>query len=182
MVADAILMVAGSPQWNKQLLKEEVPPEVAESIISIPIPLFNRADQLVWHYNSSGAYTVKSGYHVAFQEAQAKHEGKPESSFQPNKGLWKAVWGMKVPSKVKSFWWMACTNSLATKENLAKRKCSSSGFCPICDKETETVEHTLFHYTWVKLVWFAFNIYVFEGQGRNSSTIKWASTWWTHYR
>lgn len=60
-----------------------------------PIPLIDRTDQLVWHFNSNGDYSVKSGYHIAHNSVLSLLKEKPEkSSFQPNKGLWKVVWTM----------------------------------------------------------------------------------------
>lgn len=82
---------------------------------------------------------------------------------------------MKVPNKIKNFWWRACKNSLATKENLFKRKCAPTNLCPICDLEVETVEHMLFLCSWSKAVWFGCNIRVFGDLGGNASVIKWAS-------
>lgn len=101
-VADVIDQRKGT--WRKQLFsKEEV-----KAIGSIPISKFKRKELLVWHYSSNGAYSVKSGYHLTLQEHLSKQEQKASSSFSPNKKLWSTIWKLKVPNKIRNFWWRTC--------------------------------------------------------------------------
>ncbi|KAI8525452.1 hypothetical protein RHMOL_Rhmol13G0231200 [Rhododendron molle] len=172
MVADVIDSRNGT--WNSQKLGREVPPEVVEAILKIPLPLVDRQDQVVWHYDQKGVYSVKSGYQVAMQSNLSLRNEKAESSFKPKKVLWKVLWKMKVQGKIKSFWWRACKNSLATCENLFRRKCAQSSACPICGSEIETVEHMLFWCSWAKAIWFVCNIKVCGDLGGNASVLKWA--------
>ncbi|KAI8539114.1 hypothetical protein RHMOL_Rhmol09G0155900 [Rhododendron molle] len=82
---------------------------------------------------------------------------------------------MKVHGKIKSFWWRACKNSLATCENLFRRNCAHSSVCSICESEIESVEHMLFRCSWAKAIWFACNIKVCGDLGGNASVLKWAA-------
>ncbi|CAL2247331.1 unnamed protein product [Prunus armeniaca] len=68
--------------------------------------------------------------------------------------VWKLVWSWEAPQKIRHFLWKALRNCLATKENMFKRKISSSPICPICCNEIETVEHMLLLCTWVVPIWF----------------------------
>lgn len=90
--------------------------EEADTILKLPISSARNGDFLVWHFNSQGRYTVKSGYHLAMND-QREVASKPSSSFQPPKAVWKFIWNLQVPPKLKHFWWRACSNLLATKEN-----------------------------------------------------------------
>ena len=54
-------------------------------------------------------------------DAQDSAENLPQASTE-ERGFWKKLWRIQVPGKIKHFLWRACTNSLATKENLLKRK------------------------------------------------------------
>lgn len=51
--------------WNKAKLEQLISKEEVDAIVQIPISLFQREDSLIWHFTSNGAYSVKSGYHVA---------------------------------------------------------------------------------------------------------------------
>lgn len=64
------------------------------------------------------------------------------------------IWNLKTPNKVKYFLWRACTNSLPTKEQLWKRKCTHNQVCPCCFSCSETVEHLLLLCSDAKAVWF----------------------------
>ncbi|XP_058181438.1 uncharacterized protein LOC131299883 [Rhododendron vialii] len=170
----------GSNQWDLRKLAGVVPPDVIEAISSIlPIPLIYRPDQLVWHFNSNGDYSVKSGYHIGVAHNSvliSLLKEKPLSSFQPNKGLWKVVWSMKVVNKVESFWWRErVTIFWRPRKIYSNVGATPPTYAPFVRKEVEMVEHTLFFYSWVRPVWFGCNIQVLGDLGGNSSTVKWAS-------
>lgn len=50
--------------WNKGLIYSLVNEDQAQRIISIPIFETSTEDLLVWKYEGSGEYSVKSGYRV----------------------------------------------------------------------------------------------------------------------
>ncbi|KAL7205152.1 hypothetical protein ACSBR2_018139 [Camellia fascicularis] len=112
------------------------------------------ADSQVWHYDSKGVYSVNSGYHIARSVFNNSLAHKPSSSFQPPSKYWKLIWALKVPPKIRHFWWQVSNNALASRENLFKRKCAYSDRCPICHSGLESVEHLLFGCDWVCPIWF----------------------------
>lgn len=57
--------------------------------------------------------------------------------------LWKTVWAIKGPNKLKHFVWLACKGSLAVKERLFNRHIAPDNKCTICG-EVETIIHSLF--------------------------------------
>ncbi|CAL5334718.1 unnamed protein product [Camellia sinensis] len=114
----------------------------------------HQEDTQIWHYEKSGDYTVKSGYHIAGKLENNPKAQLPSTSFQIPRDFWQFVWSLKVPPKICHFWWQVCKNALATKENLFRRKCSPLNMCPICMIEVESMEHLLFGYGWVRAVWF----------------------------
>ncbi|KAG5522104.1 hypothetical protein RHGRI_034338 [Rhododendron griersonianum] len=93
-----------SGQWDIQKMLVEIPVEVVNAILEIPLARVGRADQLAWHFNPNGCYSVKSGYHIALQNLSEKVSNKPGTSFNLAKEVWKVLWKMKVPNKVKNFW------------------------------------------------------------------------------
>lgn len=66
-------------------MEKEIPQEVVDAILKIPLPHVKRPDHLVWHFNSTGIYDVKSGYHIAHQAILESQKEKPESSFKLKK-------------------------------------------------------------------------------------------------
>ncbi|KAI8527750.1 hypothetical protein RHMOL_Rhmol12G0098900 [Rhododendron molle] len=78
--------------------------EEADAILKIPILKFQREDLLVWHYTSSGEYSVKSGYHVANQERTKDKGEKPSPSLVINTNIWAIIWKLKVSHKIRHFW------------------------------------------------------------------------------
>ncbi|KAK0585538.1 hypothetical protein LWI29_030060 [Acer saccharum] len=51
--------------WNENLMRQSFFKEEAEAILSIPLSGFILNDSLLWHYEISGNYSVKSGYKLA---------------------------------------------------------------------------------------------------------------------
>ena len=65
------------------------------------------------------------------------------------KPLWKGIWNLNVPSKVKNLVWRVVKNSLPTKWNLVKRKVLTEDCCNHYKIQHEDTLHAL--YLWPKL-------------------------------
>lgn len=159
--------------WKEEEVRRWVPKETADSIISLPISHSGQDDSLVWHYTSKGSYSVKTGYHLAYESQKKLSSSKASSSFQPPQAIWKFIWSMNVPPKLKYFWWKACCIFLVTKENLHKRKCQTSPICSICNKEPESVEHLLFRCKWTAASWFGSDLNCLVEPESIPSVMKW---------
>ena len=72
-----------------------------------------------------------------------------------DKNVWKEIWKLGTTNKIKNLIWSLCTNSLATNENLFRRKVRANPLCFICLKELKIVEHICFVCEWTAPVWFA---------------------------
>ncbi|GKC58092.1 protein SCAI [Tanacetum coccineum] len=121
--------------------------------MKIPISQSGSPNKLVWHFESKGQYTVKSGYKQALLWRKNGYLGVQPSSNQPSK-FWTKLWNIPTQPKVKLFLWKAISNSVATMDNLFNRNCSSSPTCPICQSCVETIEHLLFECAWTRPIWF----------------------------
>lgn len=104
--------------------------------VSLPYLL---VDEGVQHFTSHGGYTVRSGYEVALtlrrnEELGRKAEGE---SSQGNKQqrIWKSIWGLPVPHKIRTFLWKCCRNVFAVKENLLHRGIDVDTTCTLCGRE-----------------------------------------------
>ncbi|KAF7824156.1 reverse transcriptase [Senna tora] len=142
-------------RWDLSRLQAHISAMELKAILAIPLPVGERYDSLVWEDSKNGMYFVKSGYRLANSIFGQPLLEDPSCSFRPPSSLWKAIWGLKVVPKVKSFLWRACVGALPTSEALFKRKCASSPCCQVCGAEVETIEHALLLCSWVKGVWFS---------------------------
>ncbi|CAL5415865.1 unnamed protein product [Camellia sinensis] len=57
-------------RWKVDVLRTLVSESEMEAIRTIPLPLASTEDALIWHFDSTGVYSVKSGYHVTLSETQ----------------------------------------------------------------------------------------------------------------
>ena len=89
----------------------------AELIKAIPLSQCEAEDSLFWHFTNNGIYTSKSGYR--FLKAEDRSEFEEEQRAQ-ERHLWKTIWSVQDPNKIKKLMWRACRNSLPTKENLVR--------------------------------------------------------------
>ena len=105
----------------------------------IPLPRSPKMDEVYWHFDKKGMYTVKSGYQIALR---LKYPDIP-STLEDWSFYWKAIWRLELPEKTKIFLWRATQNMLPTMENLWKKKVIASPLCQICRRSVETVSHAL---------------------------------------
>lgn len=150
MVKD--LIVDG--KWQLEDIVNWISVEEANAICAIPISVRRNKDKLQWVHNENGKYSVRSGHFLACKEP-LKSFDTPSNSRTTSPDLWKALWKLKVPPNVRIFLWKACNSAVSTKENLFKRKCSSTAICPVCLEKVESVEHVLILCQWAKVTWFS---------------------------
>lgn len=110
-----------------------------------------------WPHTKSGGYSVKSGCRQVWKSHEDPRDVASGSMGVTGK-LWKAIWGAKVPHKIRVFMWKACHNGLPVKENLWKRRLAKSAECLICNAEDETVEHAILLCPWTRPMWFGMQL------------------------
>ena len=70
---------------------------------------------LIWPHSQDGQYSCKSGYR--FLKDEEAMDNAQDDAITDLK-LWKGIWTLQVPNKVKNLLWRACRNALPTKEAL----------------------------------------------------------------
>ena len=86
-------------------------------------------DELVWKANRAGRFSVKTAYQVALRLIQ--QNGAEHSDARMDGKVWKEIWALNVPPKVRNFIWRACSNILPTMENLQNRRVKVDLRCDI---------------------------------------------------
>ena len=134
--------MASTPyRWDRSILTATFTRATVEDILRIMVGTSNMRDTLTWKENKSREFTVKTAYQVALRLSQSC-SGEHSSASQ-DRHLWKKLWSLNVPPKVRTFMWRACCNVLPTKSNLARRKVQIDPKCSFCGQEDETTQHIL---------------------------------------
>ena len=87
------------------------------AILSIPLSAHGASDRLIWVASKNEKFLVRSAYRLA-QEMSTRGNSPKSSNFATLKKVWRDLWRMHVPNKIKHFAQKACKDILATKENL----------------------------------------------------------------
>nr|POE94871.1 putative ribonuclease h protein [Quercus suber] len=159
-------IVGSIVEWDTNLIDLCFYPPDALLIKSLPLCSSPQPDTLVWRSERSGCYSVKLGYKLLCEPLLPDTNRPPV--VDSKRGLWKSIWQLNVPSKIKHFLWKACTNSLPSKENLLKRKILLEFSCPRCSGVSESVVHALWSCTCIEVVWQT----DFDWVDRSSSSIE----------
>ena len=134
------LINSATKEWKVDLIKQCFIPQDVEAILSIPLSAHGARDRLIWTVSRNGKFSVRSAYRLA--QSTQEGGGQATSSDQSvARKIWRGIWSMKVPNKVKHFTWKACRNILATKENLWRRKVTQEGICKECGDTIESTTH-----------------------------------------
>ena len=137
--------------WNEGLIDGLFVEEDAKLINKIPLSQAANDDSLYWPYSTSGHYTCKSGYMFLKQvlEMKVSQQALPIH----DKQLWKKIWPLQVPPKIKNFLWRACRNVFPTKQALLKRKVTADPICERCRSAVEEFMHAVWSCLKLGEVW-----------------------------
>ena len=108
-------------------------------------------DRIVWNGTSKGNFSICSAYHNIRELGKNSKEDCSDDSGM--KHLWKSIWNLQLPNKIRSFVWRVCRKALATKSNLEKRQITKDDICSQCGKEAETSLHIFWFCDRAKEVW-----------------------------
>jgi ribonuclease HI len=128
-------------------------PFEAENILGIPLSHTRQADKLIWGGTKTGDYAVHSGYHLLLEESHSNDPGSSNAVSQAQ--VWKSIWSLQIPHKVRHFLWRACHDSLPTRKNLHHRHIIDDPKCPNCTVSIEDTYHALWNCKNLQEVWKA---------------------------
>lgn len=130
-VAELIDPASGS--WDAQLVRDVFWDEDAEVILALPVH-GGRANTLAWHFDKHGIFSVKSAYKASRQDMLRTHSraGGQGGSTNEGEGVWKDIWKLKSPNKIKHLLWRLTHNSQPLRCNLLRRGMLIDINCPVC--------------------------------------------------
>jgi hypothetical protein len=111
------LFIQGTRQWNEGKIREIFYPHDADEIIKLEL-MQHDEDVPAWHYESTGVFSVKSAYKLAFNIQRETHFNSSNSGTgDDSRNIRNLIWRCKVPNKIRIFAWRCASDNLATKKN-----------------------------------------------------------------
>ena len=141
--------------WDVAKIKRMFLPHEANVILGSPLSPRLLRDSLIWAWTPKGMFTINSAYKVAqslLREAYPKLERGECSDTAGMKSLWKPIWGLNCPNKVRMFIWKACSNILPNKHQLWARGIGRDDVCDLCEG-CESSGHILWGCKVAREVW-----------------------------
>jgi hypothetical protein len=136
--------------WNEELIRKICYPLDVERILQIKLPSFSGEDNLAWHYEKSGMFTVRSTYKLAMDLKSRNNETGMSNKNAGERYMWNLIWKAHVPPKVKVFGWKLATDTLGVQAHRCKRNMDQIPTCQICGMEPETSHHAMVNCTKAK--------------------------------
>lgn len=120
-------------------------------IKAIPLSLVGTRDWIYWPKNRNGVYSVKSGYSLILELEEIDAPSVSDPAMW--KEVWKKIWNLHVPNRIRTLLWSACNDSFPTRVNLVRCKILQDNTCPNCNLELETTTHALWSCPKLDTVW-----------------------------
>jgi hypothetical protein len=136
------LLKPDGKSWNETLVSKVCYLQDADWILNLKLPVTPCDDFVAWHYETSGIFSVKSVYRLAYNlknniRWRAGNSENPDNS----RRIWEVIWKANVPKKVKIFGWRVACDNLATMKNKYKRTLTIVSTCTLCVTEEESSFH-----------------------------------------
>ncbi|XP_058760957.1 uncharacterized protein LOC131634317 [Vicia villosa] len=138
--------------WCNSLIQEVFVQEEARQVLAIPLSFRRPVDELIWNYEKSGNYSVKSAYHLLVHGKRSKGPGPSSVSYHK---LGQKIWQARLHPRVRNFLWRLAKDILPTKENLQKKGITLDTSCSFCQAAPETAHHLFLQCEFARSVCFS---------------------------
>ncbi|GLU21725.1 hypothetical protein SLE2022_378470 [Rubroshorea leprosula] len=136
--------------WKEGDVRQQFCAEDAESILHIPLSRSCSVDRLIWLGTNNGKFSVKSAYKYAWELIFGTQHHAHDQILKP---VWRSVWSLNVPSKLKHVLWRIIWEILPSRDILQSRGLEIEHDCGICGEAEESYFHLFFDCAWSKAVW-----------------------------
>ncbi|KAK1645894.1 hypothetical protein QYE76_063699 [Lolium multiflorum] len=137
-VADAFLQDSLQVRFRRSLDPEGLRQWVELQHTLVAVNLTEGQDQISWHLEQSGSYSVKSMYSMLSRGTSIAH--------------FKDMWEAPVPLKIKIFSWQLALDKLPSGLQIHARHGPSNGLCPLCGAP-EDASHIFFSCSLAIFAW-----------------------------
>ena len=88
--------------WRVDMVRVTFLPFEADLILRIPLSHNLPEDKIIWIGNNQGDFTAKNAYHIAHNLLESR-EKEECSNGDPCKPVWRKLWHLNLPAKIKIF-------------------------------------------------------------------------------
>ncbi|RLN03307.1 hypothetical protein C2845_PM13G12070 [Panicum miliaceum] len=111
-------------------------------------------DVLARNYEKSGMYSTRSAYRLLKTEQIQEETSKGnETSASDGTWVWRKLWKLKIPPKIRIFWWRAVQNFLPTKMELCRRHVDRDATCSTCGAQEESLFYVVLECPLARSFW-----------------------------
>lgn len=143
-------------EWDEQLIRDIFWPVDAQRILNIPLALSMMEDFVSWNYNRTGIFTVKTAYHMEWDQQHGRKLWRTNSMISASTSpIWSILWKLRVPAKVKIHYWRALYGAIPCRGIMANRHMITNSLYPICGPDCESISHAFFKCQHVQAIWSA---------------------------
>ncbi|KAK8511573.1 hypothetical protein V6N13_024203 [Hibiscus sabdariffa] len=136
MVSDFISPTSNT--WKENVIKSVFDRHQANRILCVPLPKIALPDTVIWRGDSTGEFSVKSGYKMlngCIGDDPSRHLHSEQHVF------FNRLWQANIPSKIKITVWRFTKNYILTLSNLSARHINVNSSCLLCNGGSKSVDH-----------------------------------------
>jgi ribonuclease HI len=137
------LMRPNSNEWDEGKLRRFFQPWDVDEILKVRLPLNKAPDWVAWQYEKTGIFTARSAYRLALTRSLDLDSMGSSASASGERGVWKKLWQLPVPPKVRNFVWKLTKNGLPTNANRCYRHIADEASCGMCYETREESYHAV---------------------------------------
>ncbi|KAL4272634.1 hypothetical protein GQ457_13G013290 [Hibiscus cannabinus] len=133
------LINSGDRVWKHYVVNELLDEEQTSRICSILLSKTSCPYEIIWLFDGSECYRVKSGYTLLMDDQCSNSE----LAYASLSRFYIALWSANFPSKIKITMWKIVNGFLPMLDNLYNRRLVVNSLCLFCQFPGETVAHLL---------------------------------------
>lgn len=138
-------------RWREDIIRNTFYDDIVQSILKLPLGSSERVDSIFCNYSKDSKYSVKSGYHCAYEHNLINADYASTSNMSNT--FWKNLWSLNIQPKVKHCVWGAITETLPCQVTLKRKHIDVETACVFCQREEDTLIHIFKFCRFTKLIW-----------------------------
>jgi len=143
-------LLSENGQWNEEVIKQTFFPVDAAAIMRTTARS-QWEDVWAWEPKKHGLYSVRSAYRL-LDSARIRDYDEQTASGSGSSCRQK-IWKLKVPPKIKVFWWRVLHEFLPARQVLHRKHIEPIANCEVCGAESESIRHVLIDCTVARAFW-----------------------------